>query len=249
MTQISSRHEGLTPTYRLGIQLARTSIGLVTRDNWHGVENLPQDGGFLVCANHISQADPFAVARFLYHYGHPPFFLAKEALFRAPVLGRIMTGAEQIPVRRGSAHAAYAYHRAVEAVESGRCVVMMPESTLTQDPLWWPMTGKTGAARIALATGRPVIPLAQWGAQHVRHWKGRPGLRRAVSHMRAGQPVPMDDLRSQEIDMPLLRLATERIMEAITVELEKVRGEEAPPGRWDLRAGRRVERGVQEDYR
>ena len=53
------------------------------------------------------------------------------------------------------------------AVEKGECVVVYPEGTITRDPGLWPMTGKTGAARIALATGAPVIPVAQWGAQDV----------------------------------------------------------------------------------
>ena len=56
---------------------------------------------------------------------------------------------------------------AIAAIESGEAVVVYPEGTLTRDPALWPMTGKTGAARIALATGCPVIPMAQWGAQRV----------------------------------------------------------------------------------
>lgn len=229
--------------YHVGMFITRTTIHLLTKDDWRGADNLPADGGFLVCANHISHADPLAVARFLYDSGHPPYFLAKESLFSLPLVGQVMRFSNQIPVRRETTEAAEAYRMAVEAVEAGRCVVVMPESTITKDPDKWPMTGKTGAARIALATGRPVIPLAQWGAQNVRHRSLSAGLLRVTSHMRAGQPVPMDDLRGRPIDMPLLRAATERIMDAITGELEQLRGEVAPPGRWDLHAARRVPRG------
>ncbi|GAB76600.1 1-acyl-sn-glycerol-3-phosphate acyltransferases [Austwickia chelonae] len=248
MSSSRSGSEGLNGTYRLGMFFARTSIGALTRDRWAGAEHLPKSGGFLVCANHISQADPFAVARFLYDSGHFPYFLAKESLFRAPVIGPIMTRSGQIPVHRGTSHASHAFQSAIDAVAGGKCVVLMPEGTLTKDPDWWPMTGKTGAARVALATGRPVIPLAQWGTQFIRHRKADKGIR-VVSHMLAGPAVKMDDLYGQELDGPLLREATERIMSSITVELEKVRRLEAPRGRWDLRAGRRIERVTREDFR
>ncbi len=227
--------------YRAGILIAKGSIAALTRSDWRGVENLPSDGGFLVCPNHISYADPFAVTRFLWDNGRPPYFLAKESMFHWPLFGRIMRDSGQIPVRRGTARAAEAYEAAVEAVVNGRCVVVMPESTITKDPEQWPMVGKTGAARIGLATGRPVIPLAQWGAQFIRHRRGRPDPGpRVVSRMSAGPPVPLDDLSARESDSSLLRVATDRIMDAITAELETLRGEKCPPGRWDPSAGRRV---------
>ena len=52
-------------------------------------------------------------------------------------------------------------------MRDGECVVVYPEGTLTRDPDLWPMTGKSGAARIALETGCPVIPVGQWGAQEL----------------------------------------------------------------------------------
>ena len=55
----------------------------------------------------------------------------------------------------------------VAAVRDGECVVVYPEGTLTRDPDLWPMTGKSGAARIALETGCPVIPVGQWGAHEL----------------------------------------------------------------------------------
>lgn len=236
-------HDGLNRAYHLGMFVTRNTIHLFTKDDWQGAEFLPTDGGFIVCANHISHADPLAVARFLYDSGHPPYFLAKESLFGIPVIGSVLRRSNQIPVRRDTTEAADAYRRAVEAVRGGKCVVVMPESTITKDPDKWPMTGKTGAARIALETGRPVIPLAQWGAQYVRHRTRASGLGRVTSRMLAGPPVPLDDLRDRPIDMTVLREATERILDAITHELETLRGETAPAGRWDLHAARRVSRG------
>ena len=230
--------------YHVGMFIVRNSIHLLTKDEWRGTEHLPAEGGFLVVANHISHADPLAVARFLYDSGHPPYFLAKESLFSVPGgVGWVMRNSNQIPVRRDTTEAAEAYRLAVGAIHEGRCVVVMPESTITKDPDKWPMTGKTGAARIALETGCPVIPLAQWGTQNVRHRTVGAGLLRVTSHMLLGPPVRLDDLRDREIDMAVLREATERILDAITAELESLRGEQAPEGRWDMHAQRRVPRG------
>ena len=72
-------------------------------------------------------------------------------------------------MQRQSAQSADALLAAVEAVGQGRAVVIYPEGTITRDPDLWPMAGKTGAARIALRTGCPVIPIGQWGAQELMY--------------------------------------------------------------------------------
>jgi 1-acyl-sn-glycerol-3-phosphate acyltransferase len=102
------------------------------------------------------------------------------------------------------------------------------------------MTGKTGAARIALTTGAPVIPVAQWGAQEVigPYRKEFRILPRKVMRVTAGPPVDLDDLRGRDLDAKTLREATERIVAAITALLEEIRGETAPAERFDLRASR-----------
>ena len=76
----------------------------------------------------------------------------------------ILRGTGQIPVYRESTNALDAFRAAVDAIEQGECVAFYPEGTLTRDPDMWPMAGKTGAARVALLTKAPVIPVAQWGA-------------------------------------------------------------------------------------
>ena len=144
----------------------------------------------------------------------------------------------QVPVYRKTGRAADAYRAAVEGVEHGKCIVVFPEGTLTRDPDLWPMVGKTGAARIALASGAPVVPVAQWGAHEILYpYAKRPRLRpRMPVHARAGAPVELDDLRDRPLTPELTREATERIMAAITTLLEEVRGEAAPAERFDHRA-------------
>ena len=117
--------------------------------------------------NHISHVDPLTAAHFVYDHGRIPRYLAKSGLFKNKALGAFLRGAGQIPVERLSKNADGAYDAAVAAVRAGECVVVYPEGTITRDPDLWPMTGKSGAARIALATGCPVIPVGQWGAQEL----------------------------------------------------------------------------------
>ena len=90
----------LEPTYRLAISVLRPILMLLTWRDWRGAEHLRDEGGFMVCSNHMSYVDPFALAHFLVDNGHPPYFLAKEAVFRSRWSARIIRGAGQIPVCR-----------------------------------------------------------------------------------------------------------------------------------------------------
>lgn len=207
---------------------------------WIDGEKIPASGGCIVALNHISHIDPLMAAHFLYDHGRVPRYLAKSGLFTNKVLGGLLTSAGQIPVRRLSTDARGAYTAAVEAVNNGECVVVYPEGTITRDPELWPMTGKSGAARIALETECPVIPVAHWGAQNILAPYGRtPRLvpRRTVT-FKVGDPVPLKDLhdaREVSRDNRLVNQATERIMSAITALLEDIRGVRAPDVRFDPR--------------
>jgi 1-acyl-sn-glycerol-3-phosphate acyltransferase len=99
------------------------------------------------------------------------------------------------------------------------------------------MEGKTGLARIALTTRMPVVPVAQWGANDLlpRYARVlRPWPRKRV-RLRVGPAVDLSDLYDRPLDTVSLREATSRVMDAITAELETLRGEKAPRPRFDLR--------------
>jgi 1-acyl-sn-glycerol-3-phosphate acyltransferase len=227
---------------------------MLTRRNWRGAENLPAGVGFVVVVNHISHIDPFTFGHFMYDNDYLPRFLTKEAVFQVPFIGRVVSGAQQIPVYRETADAAASYAAAVDAVRRGECVAIYPEGTLTRDPDLWPMRGKTGAARIALATGCPVIPVAQWGAERIlppyHHWPRL--LPRHHVQVRAGRPVDLGRFDGVEVTAEVLRAATDQVMADLTGLLEEIRGEVAPVERWDPRSAgqpltgnphRRPERG------
>lgn len=225
-------------TYRLAITVLRRPMLMLTKRDWRGGENLRVNGsldaGIVVAANHVSHADPLVLAHFLYDNGRLPRFLAKESVFRVPFVGWVVRGAGQIPVHRGTADAANALRSAVQAARDGECVTIYPEGTVTREPQLWPMTGKTGAVRIALEADVPLIPVAQWGPQEVR----RPYvnelhlLPRKTMHVWAGPPVALDDYRGRELTEEELDEATERLMAAITSLLEQIRGEQAPSKRF-----------------
>ena len=224
-----------TPRGRLGwglrfsVIVLRPFLTLFTRHHWVGEGNLPR-GGAVFAVNHISWFDPFVVANVLWDNGIIPRFLAKSSLFDVPFVGGVLRSAEQVPVYRGSAAAAEAVRDAIAAVASGRGVVVYPEGTMTRDPDVWPMRGKTGAARIALATGAPLIPMAQWGAQEIMRPYRRELrlLPRKTMQVRIGPPLDLSDLRGRELDADTLRLATDRLMLAITDLLAEVRGQRPP---------------------
>jgi 1-acyl-sn-glycerol-3-phosphate acyltransferase len=223
----------------LAVSVLRPLMLMLTRRNWRGAENLPAHGGFVVVVNHISYIDFLTFGHFIYDNGYLPRFLAKEAVFRAPLIGRVVSGAGQIPVHRETTEAADSYAAAVDAVRRGECVAIYPEGTLTRDPDLWPMRGKTGAVRIALATGCPVIPVAQWGAQQIlppyQHW---PRLfPRHDSHVWAGPPVDLSAFSGLPVTGQVLAEATDRVMTELTALLAQIRQEPAPRQRWDPREG------------
>ena len=233
---MSRQREGMA--YRFAAAVLRPLMVALTRQDWRGLEHLPSTGGVIVAPNHISYVDPLVVAHVLHDRGRPPRFLAKVALFSLPLLGRILRGAEQIPVHRQTSDAGLALRHAARALERGQCVVVYPEGTVTRQADLWPMTGKTGAARLALTTGAPLVPLAHWGAQEILPpyaKRLRPFPRHTV-HVRIGPPVDLSDLRAREPSTEVLREATDRLMSAITALLEEIRGERAPAERYDLRA-------------
>lgn len=231
--------------YHFAVCLLRPGMMLLTKRDWRGTENLlPEvhaDGtqtGIVVSPNHISWFDPLQSAHFCYDNGRPPRYLGKEGVFRTPVVGWILLRCGQIPVYRETSDAANAVRDAIAAVERGECVVVYPEGTITRDPDLWPMQGKTGAARIALLTGAPLVPVALWGAQDVirPYVKEFRILPRKTMHVQAGPPVDIDDLRGRELDAAVLAEATDRLIRAITALVEGLRGQTAPEERFDFKA-------------
>lgn len=217
------------------VTVLRPPLMALTKRDWRGGEHIPADGGCVLAVNHVSEFDPLPFAHFVYDHGRLPRFLGKAEVFKVPVVGRILTNAGQIPVYRKSADASKAFSAAVAAVDKGEAVVLYPEGSISRDPDLWPMRGKSGAARIALTTRRPLIPCAQWGPQEIlAPYARRPHLfPRKVMQIRAGAPVDLADLEGRELTPEILKQATDRLMAAITALVEDIRGLAAPTERFD----------------
>ncbi|MFW0119514.1 lysophospholipid acyltransferase family protein [Rothia sp. P5764] len=226
--------------YRAAGHLLRPLYNLPMRPEMIGMEKLPADGGFIVVANHVTEIDPITVAYPLFMRGVLPRFLAKDSLFRVPLLGWLMRQCAHIPVTRGSAQAAKSLEVAQAVLSSGGAVLIFPEGTLTKDPELWPMTGKSGAARLALATGAPVYPIAHWGDQDFLPQYGKPrfGFPRKKVSIVVGDPIDWSDLLEDRepgthYSHSQLTAVTNRMLDRITDLLEDIRGEKAPEGRWN----------------
>ncbi len=223
--------------WRLAEPIVRSALVATTTHDWIDGENIPATGGCIIVLNHVSHVDPLMAAHLVYDHGRLPHYLAKSGLFKNKALGAFFRSAGQIPVERLSRNAAGAFDAAVQAVRDGQCVVVYPEGTITRDPDGWPMTGKSGAARIALETGCPVIPVGQWGAQQLlAPYAKRPDLfPRKLVTMKVGKPIDLSDLAAKPRTVAIIQEATDRIMAAITAIVEEVRGETAPAERFDMR--------------
>lgn len=217
-------------------------VRVLTHQRWAGSEKVPKSGPAVFAVNHISNFDPLAYGHFLIWSGRYPRFLAKDEIFETPVLGWVARACGQIRVDRGTDRAIEAVHAANAALSEGKTVSVYPEGTITADPDGWPMQPRTGAARIALATRAPVIPVGQWGANHVMPGKKLTCPRlfpRKTMYVKAGDPVDLSDLYGRD-DNEALREASRRIIMAITDIVAEIRDETAPEGRWDMRHGARV---------
>ncbi len=166
----------MEPIYLLAKAIIKPLVASWLRVSVEGLHNIPRRGPGIIAFNHISYLDPFVAAYVVDLAGRRVRFLAKSELFQDKRIAWILKGAKQIEVRRGSRAAPVALDQAMKVLGDAQVVVVFPEGTITTDPELKPMAGRTGAARLALASGAPLIPAALWGTQNLwpkdyaRHW-------------------------------------------------------------------------------
>ncbi|CAL9439653.1 hypothetical protein SUDANB121_02231 [Nocardiopsis dassonvillei] len=223
-------------------RIVRLVLWFVTKPDWKGTDNVPAQGGVIIAANHLSLVDPLTVAHFLYIGARRwPTFTMKDGVMKIPVVRSVAKSTGQIPVKRGTTDAVKALKEAELALtRDGASVIFYPEGTCTRDPGLWPMSAKTGVARLALTTGVPVVPVAHWGEQHILPYGSKkPSLfPRKRLEFRAGPPVDLERFRGKPLTAGLLKEATDVIMDDITALQAKIRGEEPPAVRYDLKRAR-----------
>jgi 1-acyl-sn-glycerol-3-phosphate acyltransferase len=188
-------------------------LRLLYRLRASGVDNLPQAGGYVLAANHWSNFDPWPL-------GVPLFprrylrFMAKAELFWFP-LGAVIRAGGGFRVNRGTRDQD-AIDTAIGLCRDGNVVVMFPEGTRRRKGLRkkYEATWHTGAARIAIEAGVPLVPAAIAGTERLS--------RLAPLRVTYGSPIDLDDLAGQE-PRDAAPVATERLRSAIT-SLERALG-------------------------
>jgi 1-acyl-sn-glycerol-3-phosphate acyltransferase len=216
--------------------VARALVPLVCRLRVTGdVPDELRNGPLILAGNHIGTFDPVALTAASRVRRVAPRMMATGGLFRAPVVGRLMRLAGHIPVDRGRATIANAVPDAEEALQVGSVVFIYPEGRIGLDPAMWPERAKTGVARLALATGVPVVPVATWGSHEVIAYHGRLAMthtfvcsfvRRPIVRVHFGPPVDLSDLRAGAIGHA--QRASDRIIDALAEALAPLRVGENP---------------------
>jgi 1-acyl-sn-glycerol-3-phosphate acyltransferase len=178
---------------------------LLFRQQSSGVENVPAEGGCVLASNHLSNFDPWAIGIPLYPRRFLRF-MGKSELFWWP-LGAIIESGGAFKVHRGQADLE-AMETAEQLCRDGHVVVMFPEGTRRKKGLVkkYQPRAHTGAARIALGAGAPLIPAAIKGTDNLL---GLGPIRVAY-----GPPVALDDLRSAD-PRDAAQEATDRLMAEI----------------------------------
>lgn len=181
----------MEPVYRPIIGIA---LGVMKTFKWDvrttGVEHIPLTGPAVIATNHVGYLDFVFVGAAAKERKRLVRFLAKAEVFKHRVAGPLMRGMKHIPVDRFG-RASQAIDDAVEALRKGEIVGMFPESTISRS--FVPAAGKTGAARMAMQAGAPLIPGAVWGSQRILT-KGRPKnfQRDVVITVALGEPIPYE---------------------------------------------------------
>ncbi|MGW4460925.1 lysophospholipid acyltransferase family protein [Micromonospora sp. NPDC004704] len=214
--------------------VARALVAVVARLRVTGdVPEQLRHGPLILAANHISPFDPVVLTAACQVRRIAPRIMATGGLFRTPVVGTVMRRSGHIRVDRRTAEVGQALHTATGAVTDGSVVLLYPEGRMGLDPGMWPERGKTGAARLAFASGSVVVPVAQWGAHEVLPYGtpkgllravGRALVRRPVIRVHFGEPVDLDGL--DPTVSGAARRATDRIIDALTTTLVPLRPDE-----------------------
>jgi 1-acyl-sn-glycerol-3-phosphate acyltransferase len=213
----SIQWEGREPVYRtvIGALLGTFKI-MDWRVRTFGTHHVPATGPAVLASNHVGYLDFVFVGYGARERGRLTRFMAKEEVFRHPVAGPLMRAMKHIPVDRYG-RARDAIRESVDRLRRGQTVGMFPEGTIS--PSFVPREGKTGAARMAIESGAPLVPAAVWGTQRIlTKWRPRNFERGVAIDVHFGPSIehhPDDD--------PLE--VTDRLMKAIRELVERAQDE------------------------
>lgn len=200
-----------------------------------GGENIPTEGPVIIAANHISYADTVTLNAYLLMKHRQPNILVKDSLLKIPVIGSFLKSGHVLPIHRGQGAANIpVLDTAVDVLDRGDMVVIYPEGSAGRGEDTWPTRAKSGLGYLALRSGAPVVPVAQWGAQDIL-WRGEDN-KQHIARWPFGKPITInmgepltfsaeqfsDDLRDTEKN----QIVSDVVMQTITEQLSFIRQEE-----------------------
>ena len=196
------------------------------------------DGPLIVVANHTSFADGILLALVGRRLGRSLRLMATGGVFRSGLVGPLARRLGFIPVLRGTDAAASSLDAAATALAAGEAVGLFPEGRITRDAQHWPERSRTGAVRLAIRTGAPIVPVALVGADRVVGPTGIVGrlLRNTVLRPRVsvavGEPIDVRRLAGTvdgtDVDDVTIRRVADEVMAALVAQVADLRGEPAP---------------------
>jgi putative phosphoserine phosphatase/1-acylglycerol-3-phosphate O-acyltransferase len=203
--------------------LAKGSLAGIADITVEGEGLLPASGAAIVVANHRSYFDVAAVTVAVMKRGRTVRFLGKREVFDAPLVGDVAAALGGIPVDRDSG-SDEPLRLALDALAAGEVVVVMPQGTIPRGPAFFEpeLQGRFGAARLAGASGAPIVPLGLWGTENVWPCSSRlpnlfPGTTRPPVSLRFGEPLHVDGC-----DLGTDTAAIMRAIEALLPEVSRV---------------------------
>jgi 1-acyl-sn-glycerol-3-phosphate acyltransferase len=189
-----------------------------------GAENIPRTGGAVLASNHVSYLDFIFCGLAGVQRKRLTRFMAKQEVFAHPVGGPLMRGMHHIPVDRSAGSGSF--REAMKALKQGEVVGVFPEATISRS--FTVKEIKSGAVRLAMATGTPLIPVALWGGQRIFS-KGLPrDFRTRGRALTIAVGEPMHPTRADDADLLTVELR-ERMQELLD-HAQKTHPDQPEPG-------------------
>lgn len=200
MSEQNKLNKEKTPFYIFARMVAAVIYTLIFRTKARGLENFPQDENCIILANHISGWDPITVAR--YYRVSEIHFMAKEDLYKIPVLRTLLKWLHAFRVNRGESDMS-AMREAMQVLKDGHVLGIFPEGHRQHENRMQHI--ETGVAVMAIKSTVPVVPVMITGRYR---FFGR-------VRMVVGKPIPLDDLRAQRANSDTLEVLKARIIDAV----------------------------------
>ncbi|MCL2372289.1 MAG: 1-acyl-sn-glycerol-3-phosphate acyltransferase [Defluviitaleaceae bacterium] len=165
-----------------------------------GLENIPKEGAYLYCANHIHAFDPIVVAAFS---RRQPRFMAKKELFKNRIIGALLRGVGAYPIDRNGSDL-QAYRHSLALLKRGHGLLIFSQGTRMKD--FESESAKGGVAMFALKSGAPIIPMGISGSYRIF----------SKMHLRVGKPIAMDQYQGQKVKSELINEVMAKVVEEVS---------------------------------